>query len=212
MGRKKKEIIEETEDNLIAKNTEAEAQEESVEDEIKIKKTATGINYTGKVTISVLNGNRVVSKNQYHNAGTEYLFSFLCNCLCGKASSLERPTMIRLFTIDADDSPENPHWNSDTIASSPVIYDIPPLPGRIDGDPNGYKVLYHFRIPYSFLRRFEIAKMALYAPANVDGLEKMSAYFLITEQGVFKPIPLPVSAYNNYSIVVEWELQITNNK
>ena len=205
---KKKEVNKEVE------NIEVDTVEENKEQEntnTNIPKTSTGIGYEGNVTISILNGNKLVSKKQCHNAGTVYLFKFLCDSLANSANQLERPTMVRLFSVGGpDDTPDDPKWTNDTVASSAVVYDVPPISARDQSDNKKYVVSYHFRIPYSYITNAEIAKIALYAPYNMSILNNMSAYFVLRNGDAYDPIIMPVGAYSNYSVIIEWDLAITN--
>lgn len=190
--------------------------EETTPETTSVSKSNTGISYSGRVTISIVNGNKVISKKQYHNAGTVYLFKFLCECLADQADGLDRPCKIRLFSTDEGDAPDNPHWNADTVASAAILYDNTPVPARdpSGGDSNKYMVSYHFRIPYAYITRSDIAKIALYSSRNADRYSEMSAYFCIVDSrtGDYAPIEMPVSAFNNYSIIIEWDMSITNQK
>lgn len=215
MGRKKTEeqemkpVTQEQEDALKTVETTDEAKEET--------NVKSGLSYTGSITISIMNGNKVVSKKHYHNAGTAYLFKFLCECLGGQENKLDRPTRVRLFTITPTESPTNPVWTSGTSASAALVYDTTPIVTQDPGteapyDYNRYKVSYHFRIPYAYITKDRIAKIALYTARNADMYSAMSAYFCIIdkETGEYAPIEMPASAYNNYSIIIEWDLAITN--
>jgi hypothetical protein len=58
------------------------------------------IDYSGKVAIKVVRGNKVITSRTYHNSGCPSLFKFLCNCLAGEFTHSLRPSKIKLFNYD----------------------------------------------------------------------------------------------------------------
>jgi hypothetical protein len=67
--------------------------------------TNNAIEYSGQITVSTLDGDRVVSKQTYYNNGTNKLFSFLSNCLSGDFNTARatRPCRLLLLKTDKDE-------------------------------------------------------------------------------------------------------------
>ena len=73
--------------------------------EIVKKQDTISVGYSGKVTVTVVDDRKVVSKKVGHNAGGQPLFLFLAQCLCGNYKNTEplQPLKIRLFYNNAED-------------------------------------------------------------------------------------------------------------
>ena len=57
------------------------------------------IKYTGQVTVTIKQKDKIISQQTYHNNGKYELFRFLCECIAGKYNSDLGPYYIRLFTF-----------------------------------------------------------------------------------------------------------------
>lgn len=58
-----------------------------------------GLKYSGDIEITIMDGNRPISKRKCHNTGCEKLFMFFANSLAGNwsAAKSSRPCKIVLF-------------------------------------------------------------------------------------------------------------------
>ena len=70
------------------------------------KQDTVSIGYSGKVTVTVVDDRKVVSRKVGHNAGGQPLFQFLAQCLCGNYENTKplQPLKIRLFYNKATDT------------------------------------------------------------------------------------------------------------
>lgn len=136
------------------------------------------IGYSGKVTVSVQAGGKIISKKEYHNTGSISLFNFLCACLKGDyitANNL-RPNTVKLFKVDTAiyDTPlaakaylngSNGYTDSGiaftgiTSASALVGYNKEADVGVGDARDT---VTLHFRVPYAFITNNSIYMIGLY--------------------------------------------------
>ena len=67
--------------------------------EIVKKQDTISVGYSGKVTVTVVDDRKVVSRKVGHNAGGQPLFLFLAQCLCGNYENVKtsQPLKIKLF-------------------------------------------------------------------------------------------------------------------
>ena len=177
------------------------------------------ISYQGSISVSVVNGNRLITKKKYHNKGMPNLFRFIANCLAGNKTESLRPTKIKLFNYkDAKDVlPNNFEWNTawttdtgPTVISPYIIYDATPVIEK-DSKSDAYNVILHFRVPLSYIAGDEINVIGLYPSNATNDYGDISAYYLMADldKNIWKPITIDtVSA--NYSLIMEWELSISN--
>ena len=72
--------------------------------EIVKKQDTISVGYSGKVTVTVVDDRKVVSRKVGHNAGGQPLFLFLAQCLCGNYKNTEplQPLKIKLFYNKAE--------------------------------------------------------------------------------------------------------------
>lgn len=169
-------------------------------------------NYSGDITLKILDGNRVISTKEYHNTGTQKLFNFFGSCLRGefRAAKSARPCRVVLFeagTGEAKDSvPTAEYWNADKKASTAVYYDSTPV--VLDNeDGNGTTVQYHFRLPFLSLRSGAIVtKIGLYPNIVSNYVDDICAYYYLDQENY---INIPLRG-GNYTIVIDWKLTIKN--
>ena len=152
--------------------------------EIAKKQDTISVGYSGKVTVTVVDDRKVVSRKVGHNAGGQPLFLFLAQCLCGNYKNTEplQPLKIRLFYNNAEDETRaitniNNWVGSEgeffdiTEASNFIFVNAPNTTEEIEdekGNKNGYKAILHFRVPFSFLTSAEINQICLYAQNEID--------------------------------------------
>lgn len=198
-----------------------------------IKKQDTiSVGYSGKVTVTVVDDRKVVSRKVGHNAGGQPLFQFLAQCLCGNYENTKplQPLKIRLFYnkgIDvADAKTKIQTWATSeegstdvTEASNFIFVNAPSTTEEIkitdkQGNlvaKNGYKAILHFRVPYSLVTCNEVNQICLYAQ-NENNPKKYSAYYLfIDSKNKENLAPIKVNNQQaSYSLIIEWELSISN--
>ena len=170
------------------------------------------LNYSGDITLKILDGDRVISTKEYHNTGTQKLFNFFGSCLRGefRAAKSIRPCRVILFEAGTgeikDSVPTAEYWNKNTKASTAVYYDSTPVVlDTEDGD--GTTVQYHFRLPFLSLRSGAIiTKVGLYPSIYSDEAGDLCAYYYL-DQDSYINVPL---RGGNYTIVIDWKLTIKN--
>ena len=201
--------------------------------EIVKKQDTISVGYSGKVTVTVVDDRKVVSRKVGHNAGGQPLFLFLAQCLCGNYENTKplQPLKIRLFYNKATDTTAATtninNWvgsDSNTSieeASNFIFVNAPSATEEIkitdkQGNlvaKNGYKAILHFRVPFSFVTRNEINQICLYAQDESDP-KRYSAYYLFTDStDAEKLAPIKVNNQQaSYNLIIEWELSISNVK
>ena len=201
--------------------------------EIVKKQDTISVGYPGKVTVTVVDDRKVVSRKVGHNAGGQPLFQFLAQCLCGNYENTKplQPLKIRLFYNKATDTTAattniNNWVSSDSNtsieeASNFIFVNAPGATEEIkitdkQGNlvaKNGYKAILHFRVPFSFVTYNKINQICLYAQNESDP-KIYSAYYLFTDStDVEKLAPIKVNNQQaSYNLIIEWELSISNVK
>ena len=188
-----------------------------------ISKKEDFIDYSGHVEVKLLRDRKIISSYKYHNNGRGKLFKFLCNALAGNYIERERPCQIRLFYYqnadianpDINVAPSDFNWetlgdNDLTVASSFINYDTTPVLIR-DSENDKYKVVYHFRIPFTQICNSTIHIVGLYPINAISNRDDASAYYLFAEDNTWKPIDVPDSV-GNFSIVIDWTLELENKR
>ena len=199
--------------------------------EIVKKQDTISVGYSGKVTVTVVDDRKVVSRKVGHNAGGQPLFLFLAQCLCGNYKNTEplQPLKIRLFYNNAEDETRaitniNNWVGSEgeffdiTEASNFIFVNAPNTTEEIEIEDkkgntikNGYKAILHFRVPFSFITHNEINQICLYAQNEIDP-KRYSAYYLFKDSANTKKLaPIKVdNQQTSYNLIIEWELSISN--
>lgn len=183
--------------------------------ELELQATETtnnAIEYSGQITVSTLDGDRVVSKQTYYNNGTNKLFSFLSNCLSGDFNTARATRPCRLLLLKTDenelssitdskptDNNYKDFWDVNYYAAPPVYYSKAPTTV-------GGKITYNFRVPFLILENgVNIKKMAL-VPETSNNVNDISAYYVLNDS-----IQVPTSG-GNFTILVDWELSFANKQ
>lgn len=200
--------------------------------EIVKKQDTISVGYSGKVTVTVVDDRKVVSRKAGHNAGGQPLFLFLAQCLCGNYENTKtlQPLKIKLFYNEAEtktaatDNIQN--WvgsegafSGITEASNFIFINaqntteeikITDKQGNLVAK-NGYKAILHFRVPFSFVTYNKINQICLYAQNESDP-KRYSAYYLFTDStDAEKLAPIGVNNQQaSYNLIIEWELSISN--
>lgn len=136
--------------------------------------------YTGKVNISFTRGGKVIKKTKGKNAGTNFLFSFLAQCLGGDFNEGSRPKFIKMLNT-----------SSNNITESYIPFSNITIEGTV--------VKFKFLIPFSSLKSGEtVSKLQLFN----DSRELLADYDIPTAE--------QYTLGSGESVVIEWELEISN--
>lgn len=182
------------------------------------------LRYSGDLTISVMENERIISTRKIHNTGCKSLFMFFANCLAGEWSAAKslRPCKIILFKTatgeDLTGETKSEYWTKSTQVSTKVTHDTAivtlPITETKNGKTStiGYCAKYHFRIPYLCLNEGQnVTKMALFpGDRYISGrnyFDSMCAYYRFPSEEAGILIP-PTGG--NYTIIVDWTLNIKN--
>jgi hypothetical protein len=67
----------------------------------KYAKSKDGLSYSGNITLKLLDGDRVLAEQKYHNTGRQKLFNFFAQCLSGdfEGARSARPCRVVLFKL-----------------------------------------------------------------------------------------------------------------
>ncbi len=164
------------------------------------------VNYKGIVKVSIVNGqNKTISTNTYYNNGTNNLFNFIANCIAGNYINHEkyRPCKIALYKAAASGS----NIKSEYRVSNFIFQDGAAKVKNINSDKtSGCEVIYHFRIPFVQLTSSENVVSAALWPSIFS--ENNNEYSAIVNLNPVIEIPENVST--NWTIIVDWTLQISN--
>jgi hypothetical protein len=158
---------------------------------------ANTLGYTGVVTLSQYIKGKKVKIAQVHNTGTNSLFNFLADCLCGDLSvaSISRPSKIKLLH---QSNPEDPT----SISSVSGFLYVQTKPEKLYDvvEKNSISVVYSFVIPKEYLES-SFNKLGLYADSEND-ITNYAAVCDI-ESGNF-------SIASSSVLVIDWALTLSN--
>lgn len=146
--------------------------------------------YTGTVTFSQYIDGEKVRLLQRHNTGTNSLFDFLADCLCGDFSVAEskRPCRIKLL---------NRSEQGEVSSVSDFLYSQT-IPEKIYTD-NSISVVYSFVVPRAYLDK-SFNGLGLYADYEKD----------INNYAAFCPIKDKPASSNSSVLLVDWALTLSN--
>ena len=167
--------------------------------EVKNSKS-NAFSYTGDIHVKIVEDDRIYYENYFHNHGTKKLFNFFIDALIGNytVAKSSRPCKIILFKENDD--------GTFTKVSNAVYYDSTAVPES--GDNQG-SVTYHFRIPFLALEGgTTVKKIGLYPNIISNEEADLCAYYILPEGS---KIEIPTDG-NNYTIIIEWKLTISNAK
>lgn len=174
--------------------------------------TANPIEYRGQITVSIMDGDRLISKNKYTNSGTSKLFAFLTNCLSGDFNTARYNRPCRLLLLEggsgedldtsnpADedaDSNGNAFWGEHYYVAPPVYYSKTPTA-------LGNAVTFNFRVPFLLLNNGAIVKKMALVPELSSDISDICAFYILSDS-----IQVPTSG-GNFTILVDWELSFSN--
>ena len=160
------------------------------------------LNYTGIVTLSQYIGAKKVKVATLQNAGGSLLFDFLYDCLTGSYNRVKRPTKIMVMrkTAQTEDNASNSYMPASgfVFLRSVPEKDMTNKPGC---------VRFSFVLPrdlFDNLRESENETYYLGLFAHNTVWENIDDYMAICE------LDFELSKLQNASLVVDWELFITN--
>lgn len=192
--------------------------------------TTTTIKYEGTVQVSLLKGNKTISKKTCHNRGKGPLFQSIGHCLVGdyQSAELTRPKYLALFSA-GNKGAAAPTTDTavktilDNITnyrtSTPIIYQGTPLRESFLENDSEYsndeeRVTIKFMIPFTQLTSTaDINLFCLYGYNNQANTTNPSAYFLLTDSTtptiLDTLIPASITLDADYSLYIQWTLKIT---
>ena len=172
---------------------------ENNEIEIKTKPEST-ITYSGGATIKIIKNGKVRRTIQQHNAGSNYLFEFICNCIAGNFYENRRPQILRVGNL-----------NSDTYTDYSLAYVIAST-SRAYLKSNEEVVDVSFNFPGTLINVSAVDDskplncLRIYSKSNNNNVENWSAQIVLTGDDVIE------SLTKDESLLVIWEMKITNTQ
>jgi len=167
------------------------------------------LTYNGNITVTIVDGDRLISTKTYHNNAAQKLFQFFIASLRGEftAAKNTRPCRLVLFRRGDEETSaseiNSTYWNDTYRVSTPVLYDTT----IVKNNTNDCSVTYHFKIPYAQLTvGSKITKLGLYPNTISSFSNDLCAYrFLSTEEAITIE-----GGSGNFTLIVDWELVISN--
>lgn len=161
------------------------------------------LSYTGTVTLSRYVGSKKIEIAQIHNTGGAMLFDFLSDCLIDDFTAAEskRPTKIKVLNRTAIDG-------TYSYTSASGFIHLLTKPEKISKD-NQSCVRYSFLIPRDVINNIDSTDglaLGLYAKKALNDESDVENFSACCDINAAK------SLFNNTSLVVDWELSITNSK
>ena len=197
------------------------------------KNTTDTFSYTGKITITVKNGNTVVSKNTYKNNGGLNLWYFLCATLAGQYSNAElfRPTKLMLFNCSSATVPTTEPDFTDTLVYTALTGEVSinkatsVLPIKdLSNKTINYTATLHFLVPPAYFsaghEELGINTAVLYGksrPLDITSAKNQySAYYFFTTKNddqitwdVANILKIK-DIKENYNVIIDWEMSFDN--
>lgn len=182
-------------------------------DHIKSTSQVQNLAYQGFIQVHVMHGDKIISSKQYHNKGLSPLFKYICYALAGSYYSDLRPCKIKLFKCpytgneEINSNPSTFNWVNmrDTLseASPYIVYDATPV---VKTTESGYSTTFRFKIPFwwLYLKKFDV--IGMYTDNN-----EACAYYLFTKEENTKWETQELEdTTGNYSLIVEWTMEVSN--
>jgi len=193
------------------KTSEEEAKTEVTAAEKTEAGAATGLGYSGKVTIRVVKGNKVIATQTNHNSGGSRLFEFFAKCLVGDYTSAQFmcPTQILLAhysgtVAEAKLDPLNP--SKCEKATARIIRQR----AQSSTDGTVKKATLYFRVTGQMFTNIPadgVNELILYDEQASDN--DYSAVYLITNPSAPTEWD-PVAVTSNTTWYIDWELSVGN--
>lgn len=179
--------------------------------------------YHGNVTLYIKKGDIIIKQFKLKNSGFAPLFQFFSYCLAGKYEAAEalRPWKIMAF-YNANIQPgqevtsTEPQIDYSKSCSTFIYLNKPAAPGqKTTNDQKEWVTKLHFIIPYSYISGDKVNQICLYG-FNMNNKEIPAAVYYLqeldqaTNKNVYKEITISAENKQDYSLIVEWELSVSN--
>ena len=166
--------------------------------EIEIKpKTESIISYSGGATIKIMKNGKVRRTIQQHNEGSNYLFSFLTQCLAGNFYKVNRPQLVRVG-----------NYSSETFTEYSLSY-VRVSTSRAYTKDGNEVVDFSFNFPGTLINIPTDADsttglncLRIYSDTNATDISKYSAQIILTGDDII------TSLTKEESLLIIWEMQI----
>ena len=162
----------------------------------KITKKNIGINYLGKVKITVMKDGKEIKSLKVKNTGCIDLFKFLSNCLLGNLRQLDSPQYVMIYHLaSGDPTPSNlgtPLLNTSSYKASQQQV--------VDENANESSARLRFLIPSNAFISNDTGNVI----SLINGDSDIMAYIKLTDE--IDPTSLPVDS----NLIIVWELNIAN--
>ena len=169
--------------------------------------------YSGNVTLSVkdIKRNKIIQTKHIKNAGTEYLFKFLCDCLAGNFDGTKKPRY-----LDASDSQYSNNLSSNLYYRS-ILTNIKVIPSsqniKLQDESNISITQYHVRYSATILQnQINSSKnvikclMLCNSPDQTDVSSSILAHINIADDNGENGIEIG----DNQALIIEWDLSFNN--
>ena len=169
-------------------------------------KTLNTLSYTGVVTLSRYIGSKKVELTKIHNSGTLALFDFLADCFIGAFTDAEdkRPTKIKVLNRTV-----TPDGVTSYTSASGFVHLLTTPEKVFNEKANQIFVCYSFLVPRDIINNIANTKglaLGLYAKKALKNEENTEDFSAVCNIDSIKDLS------TNTSLVVDWELAITNSK
>lgn len=170
-----------------------------------------GLNYEGKVTLTLKSDNHILSKRTYKNSGTAQLFKFLGYCLIGRYRDAEEliPAKIALlYNVASTPTSADP----ENVTEQSAFIGLRQQPSILStSSPAEVKVTYSFEVPRSAVFG-NFNQVALYGSGvDTSDMKNFSAYYYLTDGSTDE---FDVQIVNQWStttvLLIDWELSLSN--
>lgn len=176
----------------------------------------TSLSYSGKVKITLKQGDQVLSVKEYKNSGAAALFRFIGYCLAGNftLAGRLRPFKIKLLQ-DTGDAGTPPNANTHYEERS-IFIDLATAPEIVNSAVN-CQVKFSFIFPIANVNGSGANTIAIYG-TDVNDIENFSAYYRLLKPKAnndnevdWDPIIInPEDKEENKVFAVEWTMTISN--
>jgi len=186
------------------------------------KKSEAAIAYSGKVTVNLKRGSRILSTKQYHNQGLPALFRGLRDIFMGRdALDTTIPHSIALYSFDSEESANrcssSTSWsdlckeqlNNHLLRITPYI---PLASSEVRDDVDEGTLGLQFKVDYSQITSGKkVYILALFPRKITEVSEDQSAiavYKLTTADGTWDPQPIKISS----TLLIDWQISFMNGE
>ena len=174
-----------------------------------------GLDYEGKITLTLKSNGRTLQTKTYKNKGTAQLFKFLGYCLMGSYEEVKQllPTQIMLLyndtgrdnVLNATPTSVEPRSSLRGLAQTPTI--------RSDSNAEQVIVTYSFEVPRATIYGGAFNQIALYGDGMIESdFQDFSAFFyLVDDFNAFESHDPDRDDWSATTVLlVDWELSLSN--